>query len=1037
MRPVSFLALLTVPILAQTRYALILTDPPAETRQQALRNELARRNISITGSTKTLLNAVYVAAPQERLDELKALPGVKGVIALRWRRLNLNRATQLVNAPSAWAALGGVTNAGAGMKIAIIDTGIDQTHPAFQDSSLEMPAGYPICSGADCAFTSNKVIVARSYVRLVAAGSDPQNPAADSRPDDYSPRDRIGHGTAVASCAAGMPTLSPAGLTLTGVAPKAYLGNYKIFGSPEVNESAPDDPIIMALEDALNDHMDIATLSLGSPALTGPLDSGATCGNSGGLPCDPLAMAVENAVRAGMLVVVAAGNNAIGQSINAPAFGTVESPGDAPSAIEVGATTNSHFMSEGVEVPGPAAPSNLRQIVGLFGDAPVPPGAVAAPLLDVAQLGDDGFACAALPAGSLNGAFALIENGTCDFLDKAGNAEDAGAAGVIFYMDDQSPLIAPDNLFFTTKPVIMISNVDGLALKSFIDANSGHTVLMDPSAFEQSTSPFNLLASFSSLGPSLGTNGLKPDLVAVGGSAMNSANMYMAAQSYDPLGELYSANGYAAGSGTSFATPLIAGAAALVKQAHPQFTAAQIKSALVNTASQDVSVDETGNPAGVPSLGGGKLDAGAAVASPITVNPPTLSFGLVTATPITTPLQVTNTGSSSVNLALAVVEAASATSTRVTLDAASITLAPGASATVNAVLSGGVPAPGMYFGAVTIQGGTFPLRVPYLFLASAGYPVNLIQVNGGGDGGVGQNIGPIGVELTDQFGLPIAGVPVTFTATGGTVQNADAKTNSYGIASAQAILGNQPGKYDFNVTGLGLDWDFLGMVLPRPNITQIVDAASFEAGKPVAPGSYISIFGGSLSTVTDTTPSAMLPLALDSVLVSFDVPSAKISVPGHLIYVSESQVNAQVPWELQGQSAAQVKVTMSSPNGGYAYGNLYTLPLAAYAPAFFGQPAAAQPGETISLWANGLGPVTNQPVSGDPATAIPLAKTIAPVTAAIGGVNAAVSFSGLAPGFAGLYQINVTVPAALSPGTYPITITIGSRTSEASTIAVQ
>src|SRR5580693_2496842 len=124
MRPVWFLALLTVPILAQTRYALILTDPPAETRQQALRNELARRNISITGSTKTLLNAVYVAAPQERLDELKALPGVKGVIALRWRRLNLNRATQLVNAPSAWAALGGVTNAGAGIKIAIIDTGI-------------------------------------------------------------------------------------------------------------------------------------------------------------------------------------------------------------------------------------------------------------------------------------------------------------------------------------------------------------------------------------------------------------------------------------------------------------------------------------------------------------------------------------------------------------------------------------------------------------------------------------------------------------------------------------------------------------------------------------------------------------------------------------------------------------------------------------------------------------------------------------------------------------------------------------------------
>lgn len=1037
MRPVWMIALAALPLLAQTRYALILNDPPIELRRQALRSELARRNISITGSTKILLNAVYVTAPKERLDELKTLPGVKGVVALRWRRLNLNRATQLVNAPAAWAALGGVQNAGAGIKIAIIDTGIDQTHPAFQDSALEMPAGYPICSGSDCAFTSNKVIVARSYVRLVAAGTDSQNPAADSRPDDYSPRDRIGHGTAVASCAAGMPVLSPAAITLTGAAPKAYLGNYKIFGSPEVNESAPDDPIIMALEDALNDHMDIASLSLGSPALTGPLDSGATCGNAPGVPCDALAMAVESAVKAGMLVVVAGGNNAGGQSINAPAFGTVESPGDAPSAIEVGATTNSHFMSEGVEVPGTGVPSNLSQIVGVFGDSPIPPGAAAALLGDVAQLDGDGLACAPLPAGSLNGVFALIENGTCDFLDKAGNAEDAGAAGVIFYMDDQSPLVAPTNLFFTTKPAIMISNSDGLALKSFIDANPGHTVVIDPAAFEQNRSVFNMLASFSSLGPSLGANGLKPDLVAVGGSAMSFANLYMAAQSYDPLGELYSANGFAASSGTSFATPLVAGAAALVKQAHPHFTAFQIKSALVDTASGDVTADESGNPAGVPSLGGGKLDAGAAVESFLTVDPPTISLGEVTATPITTPLQITNTGSSNVTLSLAVAAASSAASTRVTLDQTSITLAPGASGTVNAVLSGGVPAPGMYFGDVTIQGGIVPLHIPYLFLASAGYPANLIAVNGGGDGSVSQDIGPVGVELTDQFGLPIAGVPVTFTATGGTVRNADSKTNAYGIASAEAILGNQPGKYDFNATGLGLSWDFLGTVLARPNITQIVDAASFEPGKPVAPGSYISIFGSALSAVTDSTPSATLPLAIDSVLVSFDVPAANISVPGHLIYVSPGQVNVQVPWELQGQSSAEVKVTMSSPNGGYAYGNVYTLSLAAHAPAFFGQATPAQPGETISLYANGLGPVTNQPASGDPAAAIPLSKTTSPATVTIGGASAAVSFSGLAPGFAGLYQINVTVPTALSPGTYPITLTIGDQTSKASTITVQ
>src|SRR5579864_1271105 len=270
---------------APNRYALILEDPPVsqrfatrdaiestaavtyrqqiEARQQRLRQELNARNIPITGSVSMLSNAIFVTAPPARVDELKGLPGVKGVVPLRRYHLNLNRATQLMNAPAAWNALGGMQNAGAGMKIAILDTGIDQTHPAFQDNSLPMPAGYPICNGSDCAFTSNKVIVARSYVRELAAGSDPNNPAADSRPDDYSPRDRTGHGTATASCAAAISNIGPAGLSISGMAPKAYLGNYKIFGSPTVNDGAPDDVIIMALEDALKDHMDVASLSLG------------------------------------------------------------------------------------------------------------------------------------------------------------------------------------------------------------------------------------------------------------------------------------------------------------------------------------------------------------------------------------------------------------------------------------------------------------------------------------------------------------------------------------------------------------------------------------------------------------------------------------------------------------------------------------------------------------------------------------------------------------------------------------------------------
>ena len=213
-------------------------------------------------------------------------------------KMALNRATQLMNAPAAWNAVGGVSNGGKGIKIAILDSGIDQTHPAFQDSTLPMPAGFPLCTAGhpeDCAYTTNKVIVARSYVRMLAAGSDPRNPAADSMPDDFSPRDRVGHGTAVASCAAANSTATPAitttggPLTIVGMAPKAYLGNYKIAGSPGVLDGASDAIMIQAIEDALADGMDIASLSVIGPAFTGALDTGAICG----LPTGPNTIAIR------------------------------------------------------------------------------------------------------------------------------------------------------------------------------------------------------------------------------------------------------------------------------------------------------------------------------------------------------------------------------------------------------------------------------------------------------------------------------------------------------------------------------------------------------------------------------------------------------------------------------------------------------------------------------------------------------------------------------------------------------------------------
>ena len=227
-----------------------------------------------------------------------------------------------------------------------------------------------------------------------------------------------------------------------------------------------------------------------------------------------------------------------------------------------------------------------------------------------------------------------------------------------------------------------------------------------------------------------------------------------------------------------------------------------------------------------------------------------------------------------------------------------------------------------------------------------------------------------------------------------------------------------------------------------------MDAGSFKT--PIAPGSYISIFGNNLSEYTDQVTYApyTLPLAIDGVTVSFDVPSAKLSLPGYLTYVSPGQVNVQVPWELQGQTSAQVKVTLY----GYSYGNVVTVPLADTAPAFlensgiavgldqnYAVVTTANPvkrGQLVQLYMNGLGPVNGGPASGEFASATTLATTKGTPTVNIGGQQATVQFSGLAPGFSGLYQVNAIVPAGISAGTVPISLTINGATTKASTLPV-
>ena len=127
--------------------------------------------------------------------------------------------------------------------------------------------------------------MARSYVHLLSS-DQPEF----SRPDDFSPRDRVGHGTSVAMIAAGQPVDSPVG-TLTGIAPKAFLGNYKIFGSADINEFSNAEAVIRAIDDAVIDGMDVISISFGAVAQFPFDEHGNACSDDPQVLCDPVAIA--------------------------------------------------------------------------------------------------------------------------------------------------------------------------------------------------------------------------------------------------------------------------------------------------------------------------------------------------------------------------------------------------------------------------------------------------------------------------------------------------------------------------------------------------------------------------------------------------------------------------------------------------------------------------------------------------------------------------------------------------------------------------
>ena len=1021
----------------------------AAASQAGIKAALASRKIPILGAVDVIANAVFVSATDTEAAQLRQLPGVSYVQRMPRFKKHLTKALDLVNASSAWNAFGGSQNAGAGIRIAIIDSGIDNTHPAFQDNTLPVPAGFPKCVPADCPYANRKIIAVRSYV-----GQLVNFVAGDSRPDDLTPRDRSGHGTAAAMIAAGVRVNAPGG-SISGIAPKAYLGNYKVFGAPGVNDIAFGNVVLTALNDAFVDGMDVANLSVGSSALYGVNE--AFCTNNPNKICDVIADGVRTAIKRGMTIVVSAGNDGDSGS-QLPTLGTINSPGTVPEAITVGATTSSHRYLNSVRIGGPGVPATLTTIPALLSaDGLKLTQPLTAPVKDVSKLQNDGKACDPLATGSLTGSIALIDRGTCAFAIKIINAQKAGAVGVLLNQSSGNDFINRISGVNTTAiPVAIIGDTAGKALKSYLSNNQGNATL-DPALLE-STVTADEVAYFSSQGPTLVDMVIKPELVSVG------YEIYTAAQRLDPNGELFDPSGYTNVSGSSFAAPMVAGAVALAKQKYPSATPAQLKSLVVNTANGnliDYDYNNKAITARVTAVGAGKLDAGKAVTSNITSEPATLSFGVITQVPQTQTFRLTNLSNLPQSLRLAINRSQASQDLRATLalSSSTVTLPAGGSANVTLTLTGQVPSPGQYDGVVTVSGGAADLRIPFLYLVGDGKPFHVYPIENGTWTSIPTGQFTIQAKFLDQFGVPVNNLKVAFRAAqgGGKITRANDATEE-GIASADVVAGTQLGEQLFTVEtqDKSFSLEFPGRTYERPTIraSGVVNAASGREESGVAPGSYISIFGSGLSESLRIYSTTSLPYSLANVSVGFDLPNGRASYPGRLHFVSATQVNVQVPWELQGQTGVNMKVSL-----GEFSSDIYNLKLNDYSPALFEYTDAASGGRSViaaldgnfklisgsnpvarggvaQLYANGIGPVDNAPPSGDPAATERLTPCRVQPTVTIGGRPAQVLFCGLAPGFVGLYQLNVAVPGDAPSGVQPVVITSSGIQSKSSLLPI-
>jgi subtilisin family serine protease len=552
-----------------------------QAKQKSVASQVsALANTKVTQSFDTVFNGLVVEAEANAEARLLAIPGVVKVFLDEEYETQLDASHEIIKSADAWARAGGKSEAGKGVKVAIIDSGIrpenimfsgDGFEPAvFTEEQMAYQATNPdYCQATEADFCNNKLIVARAMFPLPSSAI----------PEEYeTPLGYDGHGTHVAGAAVGNPTkitFEGTDVDISGVAPGAYLMVYKaLYHNTRGTASGTGSALMGALDAAVKDGADVINNSWG--------------GGAGGNPASsPYGSLFEAAEEAGVVVVTAAGNDGPGPQ-------TIGCPGCVESGLTVANTQTGRFFSQVLTVNGEEYLANEGSNNLLTANLALP--MISAELKEP----ENSEGCNAYSDTELfSGAVALVSRGSCAFSDKAANAAAAGAEAIVIHnnTDGGAMGMAMDDAKI---PAIAVAQEDGKTLVDLLaSAEAEITAELDPTVNKVIVKKYeDAVNTSSSRGPNGEPNFLKPDIAAPGTDILSA---------FSPD----EGNGatFTTLTGTSMASPHVAGAAALVKQAHPEWNALDIKMALMTTSQSDGIHKPDGiTDADAFDIGAGRLD---------------------------------------------------------------------------------------------------------------------------------------------------------------------------------------------------------------------------------------------------------------------------------------------------------------------------------------------------------------------------------------------------------------------------------------------